>query len=59
MSDPADHDVPEYLVRHTNRLCQNLARVDSLLDLHDFASEIIKRRLAVDPEIDSTRFPDV
>jgi hypothetical protein len=59
MNGPADYDVPEYLLRHTNRLCQNLARVDSLLNLHDFASEIIQKRLAADPEIDNTRFPDV
>ena len=59
MSDPAAYDVPEYLVRHANRFCQNLVRVNSLLDLHDFALEIMQKRLAADPEFDNSRSPDV
>ena len=61
MDSPAEYDVPEYLVRHTVRLCQNLTRVDSLLDLHDFTSEIIKQhreRAAADPSIRTDRLPD-
>jgi len=34
-------DVPEYLLIHTNRLCSNLSRVDSLIDLYDFLSNML------------------
>jgi hypothetical protein len=36
-------DVPEYLRIHTNRLCDNLARVDSLINLYDYASTLLRR----------------
>ncbi len=36
-------DVPEYLRIHTNRLCDNLSRVDSLIDLYDFVSNMLSR----------------
>ena len=42
MSAPADN-IPEYLETHTVRLCQNLSRVDSLLDLHSFASSLLEQ----------------
>jgi len=34
-------DIPEYLMAQTRRLCENLVRVDSLIDLHSFASSLL------------------
>ncbi len=57
------NSVPEYLAVHTVRLCQNLTRVDSLLDLHNYADSLLKRHQELptqfrhakngrDPEVD-------
>ena len=45
MTTPAAYDAPEYLVRHTERLSQNLSRVDSLLNLYDFTSDLVEKHL--------------
>lgn len=42
MENPNLDSVPEYLLAHTVRLCQNLTRVDSLLDLYNFADSLLK-----------------
>lgn len=43
MSDSENPVIPDYVRTHAVRLCQNLVRVDSLLDLHIFAAGLLAR----------------
>lgn len=50
MTESAPFDVPEYLKTHAVRLCQNLSRVESLLDLHTFCAGLIAQHKNLPPE---------
>ena len=61
MESSSSPDIPESLEKHTVRLAQNLSRVDSLLDLHDFTQQIIdhrRQKATVDPSLSTDRLPD-
>jgi hypothetical protein len=52
MSATDEPNIPDYLVKHTVRLSQNLTRVDSLIDLHTFLETIVQNSNERRPEID-------